>query len=1174
MNSLSNLRLGTRLLLSFALVATISVVVGLLGLSGTSSINGLMRDSYTNHTLALGYLLNSTTQLAALQQRVIYTVVVPDAKGRQDEIQKTDVAIRELQEWVRKERSTESSEAEKGMWKQFDELWPTYQREIKRVMDLAEAGKIEDAKRILLTEVRPNYIAIRTLFQNISEDNAKGADEANKIGAATFEKSRMTSIFAIMIGFAIAIGLGILVTRAIKQQVGGEPKDAVDAARRLAAGDLSIEVQTEPGDTTSVMAAMNQVTATLRSLLADTDMLVQAASKAQLNVRADANQHQGEYRKLVQGINGTLDAIVVPLNGLLADLNKVSADAMQGQFTTRGDAMTYTGEFRQVMEGTNGLLDVVVDKLEWYRSIIDAVPFPIHVTDMDMKWTFLNKAFEKLMVDQGNIRNRQEAIHRPCSTANANICNTNKCGIVQLRSGVKESFFDWCGLNCKQDTAPVLNAKGETVGYVETVTDLTSTLRIKSFTEVEVQRVALNLERMGNGDLNLDLSLPETDNYTKDVHAQFSKINNSFKMVSTSLKALVTDVNKMSIDAIQGQFSSRADAMAHAGEYRKVIEGVNETLDVVVDKLEWYRSIIDAVPFPIHVTDMDMKWTFLNKAFEKLMVDQGNIRDRQDAIHRPCSTANANICNTNKCGIVQLRSGVKESFFDWCGLNCKQDTAPVLNAKGETVGYVETVTDLTSTLRVKNYTEQEVRRVALNLERLSGGDLDLDLTLPASDQYTKEVQSQFGKINDSFKQVGASLNALVSDATMLSNAAVALKFDVRADASKHQGEYRHVIEGVNATLDAVITPLNLLINDVQRLAASGIAGKLGERSDVSLHRGQFKEVVQSLNELIEAIVEPINEVKRVMGSLASGDLTQNIEKDYQGEFKELKSAINNTIAKLASTIADVRGAAESLVNASDQLSTTAQTLSQGASEQAASVEETSASMEEMSASIAQNNENSKVTGDIASRSAKEAVDGGQAVRETVAAMKQIAHKIAIIDDIAYQTNLLALNAAIEAGRAGEHGKGFAVVAAEVRKLAERSQVAAEEISQLASGSVGLAEKAGTLLETIVPSIQKTADLVQEIAAASAEQNSGVGQINGALTQITQAVQQNAAASEELASTSDEVNTQAQELQNTMEFFTLTEPRAETRTPRKTPPKASTKRSGMSNDADERQFTRF
>jgi methyl-accepting chemotaxis protein len=277
--------------------------------------------------------------------------------------------------------------------------------------------------------------------------------------------------------------------------------------------------------------------------------------------------------------------------------------------------------------------------------------------------------------------------------------------------------------------------------------------------------------------------------------------------------------------------------------------------------------------------------------------------------------------------------------------------------------------------------------------------------------------------------------------------------------------------------------------------------------------------------------------QEVAQQVAHGDLKVDI-KLKAGDTTSLMAAIKNMVEKITGVVGQVQQASGNLVGASEQLSTTAQALSQGASEQSASVEETSASMEQISASIAQNNENAKVTGDIATRTAKETVVGGGAVQETVGAMKQIAQKIAIIDDIAYQTNLLALNAAIEAGRAGEHGKGFAVVAAEVRKLAERSQVAAEEISRLAGSSVELAEKAGTLLGTIVPSIQKTADLVQEISAASSEQNAGVGQINSAISQISQAVQQNAAASEELASTSEEMSAQAMELQSAMAFFSI------------------------------------
>ncbi|MBS1207804.1 MAG: methyl-accepting chemotaxis sensory transducer [Proteobacteria bacterium] len=603
----------------------------------------------------------------------------------------------------------------------------------------------------------------------------------------------------------------------------------------------------------------------------------------------------------------------------------------------------------------------------------------------------------------------------------------------------------------------------------------------------------------------------------------------------------------------------------------------------LVDKLEWYRSIIDAVPFPIHVIDMDMKWTFLNKAFEKLMVDRGYVRDRNDAVGRPCSTANANICNTKNCGIQQLKVGVKESFFDWGNLKCKQDTANVINAKGEVVGYVETVTDLSATLSIKEFTEKEVQRVAENLERLGKGDLDLNLRALAADQYTLEVAAQFRKIDNSFKQVGSSLTALIADANMLSEAAVDLKLDTRADASKHQGDYRKVIEGVNATLDAVVTPLNMLIGDVQNLAKAVVEGRLDQRGNETNHRGQFKEVVRGLNDLIEAVVDPINEIKRVMGAVAEGDLTQNISKDYRGEFKTLKDAINDSTTKLAATITEVSAAADTLVSATGQISSTAQSLSQASSEQAASVEETSASVEQMSASIRQNTENAQIANTMSADGTKKAAEGGQAVTATVEAMKQIARKIGIIDDIAYQTNLLALNAAIEAARAGEHGKGFAVVAAEVRKLAERSQVAAQEIGQLAGDSVGLAERAGNLLNEIVPATQKTADLVQEITAASEEQTVGVEQVNTAIGQLSQLTQQNASASEELAATAEEMNGQADTLQELMGFFTTADKNKALSSKQKAGSKGSSGRGSHSSpkkteigahDMNENNFTRF
>ena len=344
-----------------------------------------------------------------------------------------------------------------------------------------------------------------------------------------------------------------------------------------------------------------------------------------------------------------------------------------------------------------------------------------------------------------------------------------------------------------------------------------------------------------------------------------------------------------------------------------------------------------------------------------------------------------------------------------------------------------------------------------------------------------------------------------------------------------------------ATLGAVaqwndVTDQVAAENEVDQLVQAAAAGDFNQRLQENGKTGFFANLAIGMNQVMATSEAGLKDIAQLLAAFSQGDLTQRIEREYRGLFGLVKTSANDTAENLTRVLSEVHEAADALTAAAMEVSATAASLAKASGDQASSVEQTSAQVASMSTSIAQNSSNAKTTNQMAGKASTEAVEGGSAVRETVSAMKLIATRIEIIDDIAYQTNLLALNAAIEAARAGEHGKGFAVVAAEVRKLAERSQAAAREIGELASSSVTTAEKAGHLLGEIVPSIQRTSELVQHIAEASGEQSDSVAQISAAMGQISRSTQQNASASEQLAATSQELNAQADSLQQSIGFF--------------------------------------
>lgn len=332
--------------------------------------------------------------------------------------------------------------------------------------------------------------------------------------------------------------------------------------------------------------------------------------------------------------------------------------------------------------------------------------------------------------------------------------------------------------------------------------------------------------------------------------------------------------------------------------------------------------------------------------------------------------------------------------------------------------------------------------------------------------------------------------------------------------------------------------IKALLAESKRLTEAAVCGQLDTRGDTERINFEFRGIIEGINDTLDALIKPLKLAADYIDRISRGDLPAKIVEDWQGDFNQIKNNLNAMIDNLTHFALETQRVAEQVASASQQMSSSTQQISQGATEQSSSAEEVSSSMEQMVSNIKQNAENAQQTERIALKSANDAKQSGQAVAETVAAMREIAGKISIIEEIARQTNLLALNAAIEAARAGEYGKGFAVVASEVRKLAERSQVAAGEISKLSSSSVEVAERAGEMLTKLVPDIQKTAELVQEISSACAEQNTGADQINRAIQQLDQVIQQNAGASEEMASTAEELAAQAEQLRTTVSFFKI------------------------------------
>ncbi|MBK9519438.1 MAG: chemotaxis protein [Anaeromyxobacter sp.] len=625
------------------------------------------------------------------------------------------------------------------------------------------------------------------------------------------------------------------------------------------------------------------------------------------------------------------------------------------------------------------------------------------------------------------------------------------------------------------------------------------------------------------------------------------------RRIGGTVAALVGEAGKLRQAVQAGQLGVRGDEAAVEGEFRPIIAGINETMAAVERPT---RMVVECVS-RIGQGDIPPKITERYQGDFDLI--KGSLNGCIDAVNALVADAS-----------MLARAGVEGRLATRADASKHQG-----DFRKVVAGVNDTLDAVIGPLNV----------AARYVDQISKGQIP--------EKITAAYAGDFNTIKENLNRCVDAVNRLVADAGMLAQAGVEGRLATRADASKHEGDFKKVVEGVNQTLDAVIGPLNVaaryvdeisrgaipqkiteryagdfntikdnlntcidavnrLVADAGTLVDAAVAGRLATRADASKHQGDFKKIVDGVNQTLDAVLAPITEAAGVLEKLSTRDLRARVTGSYQGEHARIKDSLNATGQALEEAISQVAAAVEQVSSASQQIAASSQAVASGASEQASSLEQTSSSLESVLSITRQATDHAQQANTLAAEARTAATDGAAAVEQMQGAMGKIkasaestSQIIRDINDIAFQTNLLALNAAVEAARAGEAGRGFAVVAEEVRSLALRAKEAAmkteelirQSVKQAGEGEVTARHMAGKLGE-IVSGIGKVSDIVSEIAAAAKEQSSGIDQVNQAVGEMDKVTQQNAASAEESSSAASELNGQAEELAAMVGAFQL------------------------------------